>query len=80
MRRTGADNVGGIMAAEGVTPFEQAVARAMTSRLGVGNASFHTGGEEGPADTVYLGRLPPRGASPGSAGTTRRSSAPRTGR
>jgi len=55
MRRTGADNVGGIMAAEGVTPFEQAVARAMTSRLGVGNASFHTGGEEGPADTVYLG-------------------------
>jgi succinoglycan biosynthesis protein ExoA len=55
MRRTGADNVGGIMAAEGVTPFEKAVARAMTSRLGVGNASFHTGGEEGPADTVYLG-------------------------
>jgi succinoglycan biosynthesis protein ExoA len=55
MRRTGADNVGGIMAAEGVTAFERAVARAMTSRLGVGNASFHTGGEEGPADTVYLG-------------------------
>jgi succinoglycan biosynthesis protein ExoA len=55
MRETGADNVGGIMAAEGVSPFEQAVARAMTSRLGVGNASFHTGGEPGPADTVYLG-------------------------
>jgi succinoglycan biosynthesis protein ExoA len=55
MRATGADNVGGIMAAEGVTPFEQAVARAMTSRFGVGNASFHTGGEAGPADTVYLG-------------------------
>jgi glycosyltransferase involved in cell wall biosynthesis len=55
MRATGADNVGGIMAAEGSTPFEQAVARAMTSRLGVGNASFHTGGEPGPADTVYLG-------------------------
>jgi succinoglycan biosynthesis protein ExoA len=55
MVRTGADNVGGVMAAEGVTPFEQAVARAMTSRLGVGNAAFHTGGEEGPADTVYLG-------------------------
>src|SRR3954447_417605 len=55
MRETGADNVGGIMAAEGTTPFEQAVARAMTSRLGVGNASFHTGGEAGPADTVYLG-------------------------
>jgi succinoglycan biosynthesis protein ExoA len=55
MLRTGADNVGGVMAAEGVTAFEQAVARAMTSRLGVGNAAFHTGGQEGPADTVYLG-------------------------
>jgi succinoglycan biosynthesis protein ExoA len=55
MRATGADNVGGVMAAEGSTPFERAVARAMTSRLGVGNASFHTGGEAGPSDTVYLG-------------------------
>jgi len=53
--RTGADVVGGIMAAEGQTAFERAVARAMTSRLGVGGASFHTGGEEGPALTVYLG-------------------------
>lgn len=55
LTETGADNVGGIMAAEGVTPFEQAVACAMTSPLGVGNAPFHTGGEAGPADTVYLG-------------------------
>src|SRR5947208_11407924 len=55
MLRTGADNVGGLMWAEGQTPFEQAVARAMTSRFGVGNAPFHVGGEEGPADTVYLG-------------------------
>ena len=52
---TGADNVGGIMAAEGVTPFEQAVARAMTSKVGVGAARFHTGGEAGPAESVYLG-------------------------
>src|SRR5690606_14180438 len=52
---TGADNVGGIMAAEGRTPFECAVARAMTSKRGVGGARFHTGGEAGPADTVYLG-------------------------
>jgi glycosyltransferase involved in cell wall biosynthesis len=52
---TGADNVGGLMAAEGVTPFEQAVARAMTSPLGVGSARFHTGGAAGQADTVYLG-------------------------
>lgn len=55
LEETGADNVGGVMAAEGVTPFEQAVARAMTSKFGVGNARFHTGGEAGPADTVYLG-------------------------
>lgn len=52
---TGADNVGGIMAAEGETWWERAVAAAMTSKVGVGNARFHTGGEGGPADTVYLG-------------------------
>jgi succinoglycan biosynthesis protein ExoA len=38
-----------------VTPFEQAVAWAMTSPAGVGHAAFHTGGGTGPADTVYLG-------------------------
>jgi len=52
---TGAADVGGVMAAEGVTPFEQAVAWAMTSPAGVGAAANHTGGEAGPADTVYLG-------------------------
>ncbi|MDQ1304650.1 MAG: hypothetical protein QG671_477 [Actinomycetota bacterium] len=52
---SGADNVGGIMAAEGETDFERTVARAMTTRLGVGNATFHTGGGAGPALTVYLG-------------------------
>ncbi|MGZ4634998.1 MAG: glycosyltransferase family 2 protein [Oryzihumus sp.] len=52
---TGAANVGGLMDAEGVTTFERAVAAAMTSRLGVGASRFHTGGEPGPADTVYLG-------------------------
>jgi Glycosyl transferase family 2 len=55
LAETGADNVGGIMAAEGVTAFEQAVARAMTSKVGVGAARFHTGGEAGPAESVYLG-------------------------
>src|SRR3954447_24734085 len=55
LQRTGADNVGGLMWAEGRTPFEHAVARAMTSKFGVGNAPFHVGGEEGPADSVYLG-------------------------
>lgn len=55
LERTGADNVGGLMAAEGVTDLQRAVAAAMTSRMGVGPARFHVGGEEGPVDTVYLG-------------------------
>jgi len=55
LQQTGADNVGGIMAAQGKTDFEKAVAAAMTSPLGVGNAAFHIGGKEGPAETVYLG-------------------------
>ncbi|MBO0828829.1 MAG: glycosyltransferase family 2 protein [Streptosporangiales bacterium] len=52
---TGSDNVGGLMAAEGSTDFERAVACAMSSRIGVGATAFHTGGAEGPAETVYLG-------------------------
>lgn len=55
LKQTGAANVGGLMDAEGVTTFERAVAAAMTSRLGVGSARFHTGGQPGPAETVYLG-------------------------
>jgi glycosyltransferase involved in cell wall biosynthesis len=55
LRATGADNVGGMMAATGRTAFEHAVACAMRSRLGVGAAPFHTGGDPGPAETVYLG-------------------------
>lgn len=55
MRRTGAVNVGGIQHAVGHTPFEQAVALAMTSWAGTGGARFHVGGDEGPVDTVYLG-------------------------
>ncbi|WP_371860839.1 glycosyltransferase family 2 protein [Terrabacter aerolatus] len=55
LEETGAANVGGVMLAQGVTDTERAVAVAMTSPLGVGGARFHTGGEPGPADTVYLG-------------------------
>src|SRR5579875_1266207 len=55
LEETGAADVGGIMAAEGVTAFERAVAWAMTSSAGVGAARFHTGGRPGPVDTVYLG-------------------------
>ncbi|WP_344102062.1 glycosyltransferase family 2 protein [Myceligenerans crystallogenes] len=55
LRSTGAANVGGIMVPEGRTAFEQAVATAMSSPLGIGSAPFHTGGEAGPAASVYLG-------------------------
>lgn len=55
LSETGAVNVGGVMAAEGTTPTEQAIATAMTSTLGVGAARFHTGGNAGEVDTVYLG-------------------------
>lgn len=53
--RTDADVVGGIQSAEGAVGAQQAVAVAMSSRLGVGNSRFHYGGAEGPSDTVYLG-------------------------
>ncbi|PWI46089.1 glycosyltransferase family 2 protein [Streptomyces sp. ICBB 8177] len=55
LEETGAANVGGIMHAEGENAWERAVAAAMTSKIGVGNAVFHTGGEAGPTETVYLG-------------------------
>ena len=54
-QETGADNVGGIQRAVGATPYERAVGAAMTSRFGVGDATFHYGGAPGPTDTVYLG-------------------------
>lgn len=52
---SGADNVGGIMKAEGVTPFEKAVAHAYGSPEGLGGTQHHVGGKAGPADTAYLG-------------------------
>ena len=55
LNKTGAVNVGGVMAAVGTTSFERAVAGAMRSPLGVGASRFHTGGEAGEVDTVYLG-------------------------
>jgi succinoglycan biosynthesis protein ExoA len=55
LTETGAADAGGMMAAAGVTTFQQAVAWAMTSKVGVGSAAFHTGGGAGPVDSVYLG-------------------------
>ncbi|THG28787.1 glycosyltransferase family 2 protein [Naasia lichenicola] len=55
LQRTGAANVGGVMDAVGVTPFEQAVALVYGSKFGLGGTPHHVGGQEGPAETVYLG-------------------------
>jgi hypothetical protein len=55
LAKTGAADVGGVMAAEGQTPFQKAVAWAMTSKAGVGSAAFHTGGGAGLTLSVYLG-------------------------
>lgn len=55
LKETGAVNVGGIMDASGISIFEKSVARAMKSPLGVGASRFHTGGNPGKVDTVYLG-------------------------
>lgn len=52
---TGAANVGGIQRAVGTTTMGRAVAMAMSSPLGVGDARFRYGGRPGPVDTVYLG-------------------------
>ncbi|WP_298741638.1 glycosyltransferase family 2 protein [uncultured Microbacterium sp.] len=53
--RTRAANVGGVMRAEGQTPFQRAVAGAYNSPIGLGGGAYHSGGEEGPAESAYLG-------------------------
>jgi succinoglycan biosynthesis protein ExoA len=56
LQTTGAANVGGVMDAQGQTPFEQAVACAYSTRLGLGGSTFHLeSSPAGPADTVFLG-------------------------
>ncbi len=55
LNETGAANVGGLMKAEGMSPFQKAVAWAYRSRVGLGGGSFHVGGKAGPSDSVYLG-------------------------
>lgn len=55
LQRTAAANVGGRQQPVGVTFFERAVAIAMTSFLGAGNAPHRLGGPEGPTETAFLG-------------------------
>ncbi|MDQ4214088.1 glycosyltransferase [Microbacterium sp. ASV81] len=55
LARTGAANVGGVMRADGRTPFQAAVARAYNSPAGLGGGSYHGGTREGAAESAYLG-------------------------
>jgi len=53
--RVGAANVGGVMKADGRTPFQRAVARAYNSPIGLGGGAYHGGTQEGEAESAYLG-------------------------
>ena len=55
LERTGAAVVGGRQRPAGCTAFERAVALALTTPLGAGDARWRLGGPAGPVDTVYLG-------------------------
>lgn len=55
LTRTGADNVGGMQIPVGITARERAIAGAMASPFGAGDAKHRIGGAPGPAETVYLG-------------------------
>lgn len=55
LRRVRAANVGGVMSADGRSPFQRAVARAYNSRVGLGGGAYHGGSVEGPAESAYLG-------------------------
>lgn len=55
LTETDADNVGGRQVPHGTTFLEKAIARAMSSRFGAGDARYRVGGQAGPTDTVYLG-------------------------
>jgi len=55
LARSGAANVGGVVVAEGATPFGQAVALATQHPLGAGDAKHRIGGAPGDVDTVPFG-------------------------
>lgn len=50
-----ADELGGIMDAQGRSAFQKAVAFAYKSRFGIGAAAYHVGGQAGEAESAYLG-------------------------
>ena len=60
LRRTGADNVGGLMQAVGQGYVGRAIALAINSLFGSGGSKFHYASKEQVVDTVYLGAFPRR--------------------
>lgn len=58
LKKTNADNVGGLQFPVGETPTQQGIAMAMTHPFGVGNAQFRIAKKSGFVDTVYLGCFP----------------------
>ena len=55
LARTRAGNVGGVMRADGRTPFQRAAAWAYNSPVGLGGGAYHGGSREGEAESAYLG-------------------------
>ncbi|MDP3950456.1 glycosyltransferase family 2 protein [Microbacterium sp.] len=55
LQRTGAANVGGVMRADGRTPFQKSVARAYNSPIGLGGGAYHGTTHDGEAESAYLG-------------------------
>lgn len=55
LQATGSANVGGVMDAQGRTPFQRAVARAYKTPWGLGGGQYHGAAVAGPADSAYLG-------------------------
>lgn len=53
--REGVANLGGVMHAQGKTPFQAAVAHAYNSRFGLGGGAYHREGTAGEAESAYLG-------------------------
>ena len=60
IEKTGAENVGGPMIAQGKTPTQNVIAAAYHSPFAMGGGKFHNENYEGYADTVYLGALKKR--------------------
>ena len=75
--RVRAANVGGVMKADGRTPFQRAVARAYNSPIGLGGGAYHGGTQEGEAESAYLGVM--RRDVLEEVGTVRREHPPRRG-